>query len=387
MAEDGFIEVEETEAPERKRKRRWAKRLGWLLAIILLPLIAVAAFLSSPIGKRFVADQIAEVAPASGLRFQVGRIEGDIYGAAVLRDVIVSDPKGVFLTIPEVELDWRPLAFLWSGIDVRELSARRGRLERLPELLPGDPDAPLLPDFDIRVDKLAIEDLVLAPGVAGEDAQTVNLDAKVEIRKGRALVEAEGRFGPEDRLALLLDAEPDGDRFDFALDYIAAEDGPIVQMAGLDARYEAKIEGEGTWTKWLGYALVTRRSGEDSPERVAALRLTNNAGTYGALGQLSPELDQNSVLGRAAGRTISLLANGTLEESVFDGSLAVVTRALGTVRSILRATGSTASMHRQGCATRRSLENRSGSKTPSFRPCSTGAFATSRSTTSLRWVS
>ena len=135
MAEEEVIE--EGEAPERKRKRRWAKRLGWALAILIGPFLLAGIFLSTPIGKRFVTDQIAQVSPASGLRFEVGRIEGDIYGQATLHDVVVKDPQGVFLTIPEVELDWRPLSWITSGIDIRELTARRGTLTRLPELLPG----------------------------------------------------------------------------------------------------------------------------------------------------------------------------------------------------------------------------------------------------------
>lgn len=328
MAEEETTVVDEHEEPQRKRKRRWAKRLGWFLAILIMPIVAVAIFFSSPIGKRFVADQIAQVAPASGLRFEVGRIEGDIYGQARLYDVVVSDPKGVFLTIPEVDLDWRPLNFLWSGLDIRELTAKRGRLERLPELLPGDPDAPILPDFDIRVDNLSIQQLVLAPGVAGERAATVDLDGKVDIREGRAFVRADGRLGADDRLALLLDAEPDGNRFDLELDYTAAEDGPIAQMAGLDAGYRARIDGAGTWSKWIGHALITKQSGEDAPERVAALRLTNIAGRYTALGKVDPDLDPSTLLGRATGNDVALVATGTLESSVFDGKLAVVTDAL-----------------------------------------------------------
>ncbi|MEE4536882.1 MAG: hypothetical protein V2J51_00125, partial [Erythrobacter sp.] len=102
-------ELMEEDAPRRKRKRRWAKRFGWALALLLAPFVLGALFLASPIGKRFVADQIAAVAPASGLRFEVGRIEGDLYETATLHDVTLFDPKGPFLTIPVVELDWRPL--------------------------------------------------------------------------------------------------------------------------------------------------------------------------------------------------------------------------------------------------------------------------------------
>jgi len=328
MAETDTFDESEVETPPRKRKRRWAKRLGWAIALLLLPFVLVAGFLATPIGKRFVADQIAAAAPASGLRFTVGRIEGDLLNSAVLRDVTVYDPEGAFLTIPEATLDWRPLNWLWSGLDIREVTAKRARLERLPELLPGDPDAPLLPDFDIRVDRLAIENLTLAKGLAGEQAQRVDFTGEVDIRSGRVLVDANGRFGPEDRLALLLDAEPDGDRFDLSLDYRAAADGPIAALAGLSAAYEARIAGEGTWSRWLGYATVWRQQGEDTQSRVAAFQLTNDAGAFGALGQLTPDLSGDGILTRAAGDAVSLALRGTLEDSVFDGRMAAVSDAL-----------------------------------------------------------
>ncbi|BDI60447.1 translocation/assembly module TamB domain-containing protein [Qipengyuania nanhaisediminis] len=311
----------------RKRKRRWAKRLGWALAIIVTPFVLIALFLSTPIGKRFITDQIAAVSPASGLRFEVGRIEGDIYGRSTLHDVTVMDPEGVFLTIPEVELDWRPLSWITSGIDVRELTARRGTLERLPELLPGDPDAPVLPDFDIRVDRFVIDNLTLAAGLAGDEEQRVDLAARVDIRSGRALVDAEGTFGREDRLDLLLDAEPDGDRFDLALDIAAASDGPTVALAGLDKAYRIWIEGDGSWSDWDGHALVTRQDG-DTRERVAGFRLANDAGRYSAIGQVSPELEAGSLPARAIGSALSLVVEGTLEQSVFDGAIAAVSPAL-----------------------------------------------------------
>ncbi|MFU7527699.1 translocation/assembly module TamB domain-containing protein [Qipengyuania sp. ASV99] len=328
------------EAPESGRKRRWAKWLGWAIAIVVTPVLLAAAFLSSPIGKRFVTDQIAQMAPVSGLRFEVGRIEGDIYGAAVLHDVVVKDPQGTFLTIPEVALDWRPLAWLWSGLDIRELSVRRGKLARLPELLPGDPDAPFLPDFDIRVDRFEIDNLALAPGIAGEAAQRADLKAKVDIRQGRALIDANGTLGTEDRIALLLDAVPDGDVFDLALEYSAAADGPIAELTGLEAAYEARIAGEGTWSRWLGHALVKRESaagtGADHPSsnappaknRVAAFRITNIGGDYGVLGQVTPTMSSGSIIDRALGNAVSIAVTGTLDESVFDGQFAAVTSAL-----------------------------------------------------------
>ena len=307
-------------------RRRWSKRLGWALAALLAPLMIAALFFASPIGKRFIADRIAAVAPASGLRFTVGRIEGDIYGQAVMRSVVLSDPKGAFLTIPEVRLDWRPLNWLWSGLDIRELTARRGRLTRLPELLPGDPDAPLLPNFDIRVDKLLVDDLVIAKGLATPRDERADITARIDIRQGRALVDAKAQLGAEDRFALLLDAEPDGDRFDLEANYRAPAGGVLAGLAGLEAGYTGRVVGDGTWTRWRGAALARRLGKDGAP--VAAFRITNDAGQYGVLGQLRAGLSSDTLTGRALGETTSLVANFRLENSVVEGRAAAVSSGI-----------------------------------------------------------
>lgn len=320
------------EATMSSSRRRWGKRLGWALALMLAPFVLVAGFLSTPIGKRFIADQIAATAPASGLRFTVGRIEGDIYGKAVLRRVTVRDSKGVFLTIPEVRLDWRPLNWLWSGLDIREVTARRGRLTRLPELLPGDPDAPLLPKFDIRVDKLVIEDLVIAKGLATPRDEQANLTARVDIRKGRALIDARAQLGVQDRVALLLDAEPDGDRFDIEGEYRAPAGGVLAGLAGFTNGYDGRIQGDGTWTRWRGVAVARRIGAAAQPggrtPPVAAFQISNDAGRYGVLGQLRAGFSPETLTGRALAKQVSLAASFMLENSVIEGRAALVSDAL-----------------------------------------------------------
>ena len=193
LAGAGVLMAEAVEAP--RRGVRWGR---WLVGVVLglVALLAVGLLvLNSPVGKRFIAGQIADIAPASGLRFEVGRIEGDIWDEAVLYDVALSDPKGVFLTLPRVALDWRPLSWLTSGLDIRRLETRGGTLRRLPELLPGDPDAPVLPDFGIRVDRFVIDGLTVAPGVVTPEAQRIDLASRIDIRDARALVRLNGRFG------------------------------------------------------------------------------------------------------------------------------------------------------------------------------------------------
>ncbi|WP_336985876.1 translocation/assembly module TamB domain-containing protein [Altererythrobacter aquiaggeris] len=305
--------------------RKW--RAGkWVLRVLTgLVLLAGIAFaiLNSPIGQRFVTDQIAKAAPASGLRIAIGRIDGDLYGAATLHDVTLSDPKGPFLTIPRVELDWRPFNWFTSGLDVRKLVTHRGTLLRLPELEPGDPDAPVLPDFDIRIDKLEVRNLKLAAGVAGKQAQLLNLSGKTDIRDGRVYARANARLGDQDRLFALIDAEPDADKFDLKLDYRAPAGGALATMIGTPDGYRARVFGDGSWTSWDGGIFVTR-----SKQRFASLALANRSGLYSVVGQAYPGKTLSGVAGKLAGETISVAANGTFAQSVLDGNLEMVSAAM-----------------------------------------------------------
>jgi translocation and assembly module TamB len=303
-----------------------ARRGGRLRKYLLAAVLAVFALvglgvvlLNSPIGHRFVAERIGKLAPASGLGIEIGRIEGSLYGKATLHDVVLSDPRGPFLEVPEIDLDWRPFNWFTRGLDVRELVLRRGTLLRVPELRPGDPDAPTLPNFDIRIDRFEIDRLTVAEGVV-DGPQRVNFAGKVDIREGRALVRANGNISG-DRLAFLLDAEPDGDKFDLELDYRARDNGLLAELTGAEEAVRVRIDGDGTWSNWNGALLANY-----ADERVAALRLTNRSGRYGILGQVWPGDLLTGLPARAVGQALDIGASGTLENSVLRGRAELIGR-------------------------------------------------------------
>ena len=309
------------------RPRRWLRR-GVLLLLALLGLAGLAVLvLDSPVGHRYVADRIAALAPASGLRISVGRIEGSLYGSARLRDVAFADSQGIFARVPEAELDWRPFSWFRSGLDVRKLVLRRGTLLRLPKLRPGKPDAPLLPNFDIRIDRLQIEQLRVAEGVLGR-ARRIDLIARADIRKGKAMIRADGRLGGGDRLFVLLDAEPKRDKFDLKLDYSAPEGGLLAGMAGAENSLDLAIGGRGGWRRWDG-ALLAARDGK----RLAALKLTNRSGRYGILGLAWPDGLLTGIASRAAGASVAVAASGTLADSVVKGDANLIGQGLAVQAS------------------------------------------------------
>ena len=312
---------EQVSAPTRgRRARKWL--LGILAGFVLLVGGAIV-LLNTPIGERFLASRIAERTFPNGLNIRIGRIEGNLYGAAVLHDVRLSDPQGVFLTIPRAEVDWNPGAWLSNRLEIDSFAARRATMARVPEFLPSEEEGPILPGFDIAVGELEIDNLMLAPGIAGDSAQRVDLRGSAQVADKHLVLEIDGALGERDRLALLLDAQPDGDDFDLSLDVAAQADGPLAAMAGLDAPYTAQIRGDGTWSQWRGGLLVRSES-----ERVAAMRITNRAGRFGLLGTFDPTNFLTGVPADALGTNVALKADVTVDARRFDGRTQLVGQGL-----------------------------------------------------------
>jgi translocation and assembly module TamB len=111
---------------EELRRRRlrsdWPRRLAnELLAafVALLFLLAIAlVLLDSAPGHRFIVDRLGRFETASGLNIRIGRIDGSIFGKSQLRNVRVADSRGVFLTSPNIKLDWAPGAWLYNKLSI-----------------------------------------------------------------------------------------------------------------------------------------------------------------------------------------------------------------------------------------------------------------------------
>lgn len=271
----------------------WVKIAKWL-ALGLASLVALAGLavlgLDTQPGRRLIADQLARLQLSSGLGFRIGRIDGSIYGAMVLRDVRVSDPKGVFATAREIRLDWRPFAYFKNHIDIRNLESPEIRLARLPELRPGDPNAPLLPDIDIDIARLNVARIDVAPAIDGQ-RHIARLRGKAHIAQRRAQIIADGGtlaargLAGGDRLALRLDAVPAANRLDLDLRLDAPKDGLVAGLAKLRAPLVASVRGAGDWKHWQGKGLATLGGGT-----LADLTVTADNGRFQVRGMTHPGL-------------------------------------------------------------------------------------------------
>lgn len=327
MADDQGRDLPPVEQPVRRKPVRWLRGLA-ISVLGLVGLVAALMFgLDTGPGRRFVAEQIAGYQLKSGLSLRVSRIEGSIYGRAVLRGVELRDTKRVFFTASAVDLDWRPFSFLGNRLDIRNLVIRRGELRSMPELNPGDPDDPLLPDFDIRIDRLRADGLVVRSGIAGQ-RRVANLAGRVDIRSGRVLVDARASLADgTDRLAVKVDAVPDQNRLQIDGDVVAPANGAIAALSGLTQDLAASVKGRGDWDFWQGR--LTARLGQ---AELTALDIDQREGQVRIRGNVRPQQLVGNSFARVLGPAIGVVARGTLDARVLSGMIALAGEA-GTVNA------------------------------------------------------
>ena len=327
-------EHDATDTPVAVTKRPlWQRILKWVLiavlGVVVLAGVVVLGINTDP-GRRFVANRIGGYTTASGLNIKVGRIDGSLYGQMVLSDVRVADPKGVFLTSPKLSVDWRPFAFASNHVDVRSLSTDLVTLARRPELkqTPSDPNAPLLPDLDIDVNRLHVGRLVIARPVTGQ-THMVRIDGAVHIadRRAQLVTDAAALKGAGiaggDRLHLKLDAVPEQNKLDVDLKLDAPVGGVVATMGGLKAPLTATVDGRGSWKVWQGRALATLGGGQ-----LANVNVNARDGHIELRGFATPGLYLQGPVERLTAPRLDLAIDTTLNDRKADTRMRLKSSAL-----------------------------------------------------------
>jgi translocation and assembly module TamB len=304
---------------------RWigvAKWVGIAIAgLVLLATLVVMGLDTSP-GRRFLADRIAGYQTEAGLRIGVGRIDGSLYGRMTLRGLELSDTKGVFLRAAEVTLDWRPFAYLrQSKVDIRELASPEIRLLRRPEMKPtlADPNAPLLPDIDVAIGKVAIDRIVVEPPVTGT-RHVVRLAGSADIAAGRAKLDFDARTvgsGGGDVLQVRLDAVPDANRLLIDARIEAPVGGLVDGFAGLGKPLSFAVAGRGDWVNWTG-----RATGRTGAAALVDLAITARNGRFTVKGDTVPGAILTGPAARLTEPKLAIDLAATLAERKIDLRLA-----------------------------------------------------------------
>lgn len=302
-------------------------RLLRIIAITLGGLALLCALLlwiaDTSIGHRILADRISALSPASGLRIRVGRIDGSIYSWPRFKDVRLYDPDGLFLQASDLNLHWSLVGWLANRLDITSLDVPSATLKKLPKLRSTAKRVPILPGFDIHIGRLSVKRLVIEPGIGGGERRIGHLSASADIRRGRAMIRLNADAAAGDRLTLLLDAEPDGDRFDLEANLNAPAGGVFGQVMGTARPVALQVGGDGRWSHWQG-KLAAMVSGV----RVADLVLSNNAGDFALNGDLALSSMTRGKLQRLSSPRLRIRGGGILENRKFRGKLGLTSQAL-----------------------------------------------------------
>ena len=320
----------EERAVERRSQGDWLRRLlnelFALFVALLFILAGLVVLLDSAPGHRFIVDQLSGLESASGLRIRIGRIDGSIFGKSQLRNVTVADSKGVFLSSPNLRLDWTPGAWLENKLHVDSLSAQEVMLVRLPVLRPSTSKGPILPGFDIHVGELRIDRLDIGPAVSGK-LRSGSVRGKADVNHGRALVELSSVLNNGgDRILFHLDAEPDKNKFDALARVNAPSDGLMPALLGTRRDIGLIIGGKGSWTHWRGTAAL-----DLSRRPTARLALGVDSGRFRVEGQWAPAQFLTGRFARLAEKLVTIKGAGMLSDRILTGEISASSHALRAV--------------------------------------------------------
>ncbi|MBY0302302.1 translocation/assembly module TamB domain-containing protein [Sphingomonas ginsenosidimutans] len=306
-----------------RRALRHGGRIALAIVAALAALVvAIGIGIDTDVGHRLVADRINALAPANGLRFRVGRIDGSLYGRAQLVDVRMYDPQGLVLTIPRAALDWRPWAWWDDRLEIRSLDVPLAVLVRLPKTRDTGRSGPILPRFDIVIGRLAIDRLVLGRGVTGV-ARSGRVRGAADIRDGHAVVRLAGAIAGSDTLALRIDSRPDDGRFDIDAQARGIAGGLLSRITGAGEAVALDVGGDGGWRAWQGRAVA-----QVGTTRIADLALSNRSGDYTLVGTLEPQRIAKGKLKSLTAPRVTVNGGATFANRRLDGQLSLRSAAL-----------------------------------------------------------
>jgi translocation and assembly module TamB len=273
----------------RTKRPLWQKIAIGVVGLVVGLVVLVAGLLmglNTQPGKKFLIQQIAALQMESGMKIEVGRIDGSIYSDMTIHDLVLRDPKGVFAVSPKVHVVWRPFRYINNHISVSLLETPLVVLARSPQfnVVESDPNAPILPDLDIDVDRMKIGKFILAKPVIGQKRE-IAIDGVTHIADGRAILSADAIVDSGDRLQAKLDAVPAQNRLAMSGTLTAPKGGVIAAMSGLTDGMTATLDGKGSWQAWDGRIIANTPKGE-----LANIALAARDGNFTAKGPVRPGL-------------------------------------------------------------------------------------------------
>ncbi len=252
--------------PNAKAFAKWGLiGIGGLLATAAAALALGTLWLRSDSGRTWLVSQIEAAASTPGeMELTIGRLEGDLTANLTLRDIVLRDAEGAWLTVAGVEVDWRPWALLDRTLEIDGLALSSVELARLPAA-PAEPageaeaeDAGGLPrlPLKVRIGRLSADEIALGAPVLGQAARFTLVGVASSRDDGglSAGLDLERLDGVEATLRAELDYDPDRDSLTARIDATEAPGGLLATLLEVPdlPRAELHLAGSGPLSGWDG---------------------------------------------------------------------------------------------------------------------------------------
>jgi translocation and assembly module TamB len=252
------------------RFRTTAKRVGWVLAGVVILLALVFAFLQTGPGLAALERGIETALSSQHQRVEIEGLEGRVPDRLTIDQITVSDSAGSWLSAQEISLSWRPLRLLGGLLHVERLTTARLSVVRLPDsdqtASKTDPAALAVPQlpFALRVDLLSVEAIDLQPAVIGTPAGlrlTGSLSTEVEATI-QTVLEVERTDGPLGSVSVKSSYALTDRTLDLDAQLREPADGLVAQLLGIAGlpEIELSLVGRGPVADWRGH--LAAKSGD-----------------------------------------------------------------------------------------------------------------------------
>lgn len=246
-----------------RRAGFWPRTLGIAMATLVILLVAAFGVLGfTRVGTSFILSLAAPALNSADSKITISGAGPLLTGHLRVDRVTLADAKGVYAEIDELAADWSPLDLLGLKANVDLLTAKRVRLERLPESSSQSSSGSSSFSLPVEVDlkQLSLPQISLGPALSGKE-ETLSADASAALTragvKGQATVRDLGKTAASATLAVQYDANAQS----LALDAKAEEPrgGVIAGLLRLPDQPALgfSVKGSGPLSNWQGKATAS----------------------------------------------------------------------------------------------------------------------------------
>jgi translocation and assembly module TamB len=257
-----------------------------LVTIGLLLLVAIGAVAQDAPDdgdNGFLINLLENRLSAPGRQIRLSGISGALSSRARIQRITISDARGAWLEIDNVELDWSRLALLRGRVSVNRLSAERIAWLRRAEIPPAPPTLPkaeaqpfALPELPvaIQIAELSFPSISFDESVFGQAAELA-LAGALDLRRGtlQTNLEITRLDAPGGNLALTASFSNATRQLAVDLDLHEPEGGVVATLLNVEGRpaIDLSLEGEGPLDQ-LDLTFALDAAGERIADGLVALR-------------------------------------------------------------------------------------------------------------------